>query len=81
MMLEPLAGKGAERHDRESLGGGPVDRGLDQPSADAAAAHHAGDLGVHDHETVAPPPVDQLGEGFPPGRGSGVVPVRGVVPG
>lgn len=60
-VYEPLAGVGAPRGDGLAAGGSPVDGGLHECAADAAAAEGLGDLGVDEDDTVAINLVDELG--------------------
>jgi hypothetical protein len=60
--FQPLAGKRAERHDRQALARRAVDRGGDQPAPHAVAFEFLGDLGVDQGQPVPVAVVAEFGQ-------------------
>jgi len=60
--FQPITSEWAQRHYREALTGGPVDRGRDEPATDAVSLELSGYIGMDEDEPLPVAAVHEHGD-------------------
>ena len=62
MAFQPITSEWAQRHYREALTGGPVDRGHDEPATDAVSLELSGYIGMDEDEPLPVAAIHEHGD-------------------